>query len=149
MARLTINQSDEQVTFEANTPNRLSEVYRIKVPDKQVYTLRDGALLVMKLRKADGTEIDSTSDIVFSAIRPGRRLPVEIDGKDYIFWTIPQNDQWDTNKNQDIRLQIQGGYLDLLETHEFIIAVNSPDLIDEDQSNFTLEFDYVPYRDRA
>jgi len=39
------------------------------------------------------------------------------------------------------------GRLDLLEMHEFWILVNSPDVVDLDNSLFELEVDYAPYRD--
>jgi len=149
MARLNINHLDEQVTFTPNKPGIISTVFAIKVPEKVVYTIFDGAVLVMKLRDAEGKEIDPTSEIVFAGIRPGRRLPVEIDGKDYRAWaSLPLNDQYDNNKNAAIRLEIARGRLDLLETHQFLIQVNSPDIVDLDNSLFELEVDYAPYRDR-
>lgn len=149
MARLNINHLDEQVTFTPNIPGIASPVFRIRVPEKIVYTIQDGAVLVMKLRDKDGQEIDPTSEITFAATRPGRRLPVEIDGKDYRAWaSLSLNEQYDNNKNQMIRLEIVRGRLDLLELHEFIIMVNSPDVVDLTNSLFELEVDYEPYRDR-
>src|SRR5690606_34790438 len=123
-------------------------VFAIRVPEKIVYTIFDGSVLVMKLRDSGGDEIDPTSEIVFAGIRPGRRVPVEIDGKDYRAWTMPLNDQYDLNRNNAIRLQIPRGRLDLLETHEFLIQVKSPDVVDIENSLFELEVDYAPYRDR-
>lgn len=149
MARLNINHLDPQVTYTENIPGIASPVFKIRVPEKIVYTIRDGALLVMKLRDADGKEIDPTSEITFAAIRPGRRLPTEIDSKDYRAWSsLNLNEQYDNNKNQMIRLEIVRGQLDLLEMHEFWILVNSPDIVDLDNSLFELEVDYAPYRDR-
>lgn len=149
MARLNINQLDETVTFTPNIPGINSTVFTITVPEKVVYTIADGAVLVMKLRKANGDEIDPTSKVIFAGIRPGRRLPVEIDGKDYRAWhSLSLNEQYDSNKNAAIRLLISRGRLDLLELHKFMIQVESPDLVDFEQSLFELEVDYAPYRDR-
>ena len=149
MARLNINQLDEQVSYTPNKPGIISTVFTITVPEKVVYTIFDGAILIMKLRDAEGNEIDPTSEIIFSGIRPGRRLPVEVDGKDYRAWaSLALNDQYDNNKNGAIRLEIARGRLDLLELHQFLIQVNSPDIVDLDNSLFELEVDYAPYRDR-
>lgn len=149
MARLNLNHLDPQVTFTPNIPGIAFPVFKIRVPEKIVYTIRDGAVLVMKLRDKDGQEIDPTSEITFAAIRPGRRLPTEIDGKDYRAWaSLSLNEQYDNNKNHMIRLEIVRGQLDLLELHEFHIMVNSPDVVDLENSLFELEVDYAPYRDR-
>lgn len=149
MARLNLNQLDAQVEFNPNIPNIASPVFRIRVPEKVVYTIRNGAILVMKLRDAAGNEIDPTSEVTFAAIRPGRRLPTEVDGKDYRAWaSLSLNEQYDGNKNGAIRLEIVRGRLDLLELHEFLIMVDSPDVIDLTNSLFELEVDYAPYRDR-
>lgn len=149
MARLSINHLDHNVTFTENVPNVMSRLFAIRIPEKVIYTIRSGAALVMKLRNQNGDQIDPTSEITFAAIRPGRRLPTEIDGKDYRPWhSLPLNDQYDGNKNQQIRLEIVRGRLDLLELHEFIIMIDSPDVVDLDNSLFELEVDYAPYRDR-
>ena len=103
----------------------------------------------MHLRNAAGNHIPYDSQIVIAGIRPGRRLPVEIDGKDYRPWAALQiNEQYDNTKNQSIRLEIRGGRLDLLEYHKLLIQVKSTDVVDLDNSFFELELDYMPYRDR-
>ena len=69
--------------------------------------------------------------------------------KDYRAWaSLALNDQYDNNKNGAIRLEIARGRLDLLELHQFLIQVNSPDVVVLDNSLFELEVDYAPYRDR-
>ena len=149
MAKLQINNNDDVVTYTPNVLNSPSPVWTIRVPEKIVYTIMDKALLVLKLRDLNGDEIQADTDIIFSGIRPGKRLPTEIDSKDYRpYSALNVNEQYDSNKNGMLRLHIEKGRLDLLETHRFIIMANSGTLIDPDESFFEIEIDESPYRDR-
>ena len=150
MARgLTINHLDEMVQLHENIPGSLTPIATITVPEKLIYTIHHRDLVVMKLyAKGTGQELDPNTDVVFSGMRPGRRKSTEIDGRDYRYWrALDLNAQMDANMNQGIRLSIPNGRLDLLESHKFIIEINSPDVVDWNTSFFTLDIEYAPYRD--
>jgi hypothetical protein len=147
--RLNLNQASDPVTFSANVAGSLTTVYKIKVPEKVVYSLYDQCLLVMQLKDSSAAQIPAVSEIVIAGIRPGRRLPVEIDGFDYRPWyslsTI--SDQYDSTKNGKLHIRIDGGKLDLLENHELLIQVKSTAVVDESNSLFELEIEQNPHRD--
>lgn len=150
MQKIHINEADPVVRFTPNIPGSLTPVYTITVPEKIVYSLHDGVVLVMKLKDATGAEIADTSDILLAGIRPGRKLPVEILPKKYrAFAALSHSEQYDNNKNGQLRLKIPRGRMDFLELHQLIIMVRSDDVVDPDESFFEIEVDESPYRDRA
>lgn len=145
---ISINHTDPEVTLAANIPGTLTRVATITTPDKQLFTVYNGDLLVMQLQTAVPAQIPGTSRIVISAERPGRELPTQIDVNDYLVWSVLDiNDQYDSNRNSQCRLHLARGKIDLPETHSLIIMVDSPELIDWGESMFALQLDYNPFRD--
>lgn len=146
--KLNINQLSPQVKFTPNVPNVLTPVFTITVPEKVRYTLMDKDLLVMKLCDANGKEIDANSDIVLAGKRPQQLKTKLVDSKKYrAYRTLDVSEQYDANTNASLRINLAMGRLDLIELHSLTIEVNSPDVIDLDNSFFELEVDEQIYRD--
>jgi len=146
--KLNINQLSPQVRYTPNVPNVLTPVFTITVPEKVRYTIMDKDLLVMKLCDADGNEIDANSDVVIAGKRPQQLKTRLVDSKKYrAYKTLDVSQQYDANLNASLRINLAKGRLDLIELHSLTIEVNSPDVVDFENSFFELEVDEQIYRD--
>lgn len=145
--KLPINQMDDSVRFSPNIPGALSTIYTIKVPESLIYTLFALTPLKMKLLKANGQEISRNTKVVISAKRPGQIEATQLAVGLYASWAdLSPQEQNDSNMNSAIRLDVPRGRLDLIELHELLIRVESPDVVDGDLSHFILEIDQQDFR---
>jgi hypothetical protein len=108
----------------------------------------DKDLLVMKLCDADGNQIHENSYFVIPVKRPQQLKTKLVDSKKYrAYKTLDVSQQYDANVNASLRINLAKGRLDLIELHSLTIEVNSPDVVDFDNSFFELEVDEQIYRD--
>lgn len=152
MARvLTLTKAfAESVAVLANVANAFSPIARITTPKSRLYTFKHGLPLVLKLAKADGSEISANSRLVWVIRRPTQRSGADITGvMNYRAWrsipltaTAGEKTQYDieTSANRRVYL-LTDSDIQLPQDHILEWLVNSPDVIDWNHANTDFEYD--------
>ena len=149
-----VSGSDTQVQFVPNTANTYSTVYQYTVPAGQWVQLRNGALLVLNLRDANGALINAESKIRIGYMDPGAISPTWFAELAYMPWyRTPLAEQYNDMKNSQLRVPVSMrdrsgrpmAWLDRTKGKDILISVDSPDVIDVAQSQIELQVHQSPW----
>ena len=136
---MQINTNTENTETNANAVGTKTKVFSAKVPDGIRYDIEDGALLVMKLLDSSSAEIENNSKVYIAVKPPIKTFPAKTDEKSYrVFRSNTIQEQYNDEKNQKQKLELDGGGLSLLEGETFEIWLDSPTEIDPANCTFEL-----------
>jgi hypothetical protein len=136
---MQINLLSEGVETYANAVNNKTKIFEMTTPDGLQRLIQDRALLVMKLKNSAGDEIAADTKIVFGVKEPINEFPSMVDQKSYLAYrNTDLAEQTDNTKNEHMRLEIDRGGVVLPELNAFSIWIVSPDQVDWDQSEISL-----------
>ncbi len=142
-----LTHADPQVTLATNTANVLTPIITAKVPRGLAWVFPGSFPWVLKLVKADGTDISPESKIYF-AIRvpsePDRLWPVGWRILYYPWASLTLEKQFDADYREAITADLGMDVLPLSEDEELVILLHSPDQIDTTKVRF-----YIPYWERT
>lgn len=142
-----LTHADPQVTKTANTANVLSPIITAKVPRGLAWVIPGSFPWVLKLQKADGTELHPETRIYFFIrvpSEPDRLWPVGWRTLYYPWAELTIDKQFDEDYRQAITLDLGMDILPLTEDEELIISLLSPDVVDPNKIRF-----YIPYWERS
>ena len=142
-----LTHADPQVTLTANTPNVLSTIITAEVPRGLGWVIPGAFPMVMKLRKADGTDIHPESRIyvgIWVPSEPDRIWPVGHRILYYPWAELSFDRQFDADYRDSIMFNLGVDILPLTESERLIIQIVSPDVVDPAKTVF-----YIPYWERT
>ncbi len=147
MARsvVQITKASTGVTQATNTANVLTDILRVKTPERVRRALVNGTVIQMKLKNTAGTEAAATSEIVLGVLSPGKTLPKEITKFVYDPWLqLSLASQADRNNQDRIRVSMPWPGVWIPEQYILVIQAKADIVVDWTQS--TILFDLDEYR---
>jgi len=142
-----LTHADPQVTLSQNTANVLSPIITATVPRGLGWVIPGNFPLVLKLQKADGTEISPESKLYIGIkvpSEPDRIWPVGFRVLYYPWAELSLDKQFDADYRDAIKIDLAMDILPLTEDEQLIIMLQSPDQISTSKVRF-----YIPYWERA
>lgn len=142
MVRKILHTVDE-VTRYSNTPNVLSLLMKIKIPDGVSYTVDNPTRFFVKLFSALNVQIPNNSSFFFAAQKPGIDFPTFFVKNFYApYFDLTTAQQRNAEGLDATTLRVGNlPQITLREGDEFQIWINSPVVVDMTLAGTTFEFD--------